>query len=316
MEGILVSVIVPVYNVEKFLIECLDSILNQTHSIWECVLVDDGSTDSSGHICDEYSKKDQRFRVIHKENGGISSARNCAIKLVSGRYITFVDSDDCIDKYFLEECLRCAEKFKSEVIQFASTRDVKSLGENKNADVKCLNVDQVREDTLQFKYVSPTVWGKLYCAELIKELYFHESCYVLEDVEYLTRMMQKCTFAFSEYVGYYYRITPGSLITQGLGTRKLIGSIACQNLCIQLLKESEMEDRGYQFKYESLFNWLIRTVIRDDWKEMYQIIQKEILCDIRHIIRLRKLSIKAKCILAACGVSPLLAYSICRTRRK
>lgn len=89
MNNIIVSVIVPVYNVEKYLIECLESILHQTYSSWECVLVDDGSTDSSGDICDEYSAKDQRFKVVHKENGGISSARNCAMKYISGGVYNF-----------------------------------------------------------------------------------------------------------------------------------------------------------------------------------------------------------------------------------
>lgn len=80
----LVSVIVPVYNVKKYLTECLESILHQTYSLWECMLVDDGSTDSSGDICDEYSAKDQRIQVIHKENGGISFARNCAMQYIRG----------------------------------------------------------------------------------------------------------------------------------------------------------------------------------------------------------------------------------------
>lgn len=84
MNDTLVSVIVPVYNVEKYLVGCLESILQQTYSLWECVLVDDGSTDSSGDICDEYSVKDQRFKVVHKENCGVSSARNCAMKYIRG----------------------------------------------------------------------------------------------------------------------------------------------------------------------------------------------------------------------------------------
>lgn len=80
----LISVIVPVYNVFNYLEECLDSIINQTYESWECILVDDGSTDNSGEVCDEYCKKDNRFRVIHKENGGLSSARNAGLEIVGG----------------------------------------------------------------------------------------------------------------------------------------------------------------------------------------------------------------------------------------
>ena len=97
-----VSVIVPVYNVEKYLKQCLDSIVDQTLEDLEIVLVDDGSVDSSGTICDEYAKKDARIKVIHKKNGGLSDARNVAIDIAKGEYITFVDSDDYVTDDYVE----------------------------------------------------------------------------------------------------------------------------------------------------------------------------------------------------------------------
>lgn len=98
----LISIIVPVYNVEKYLCECIDSILSQTYEKFELILVDDGSPDNSGKICDEYAEKDKRIKVIHKENGGVSSARNMGLDNANGEYITFVDSDDIVDKQYLE----------------------------------------------------------------------------------------------------------------------------------------------------------------------------------------------------------------------
>ena len=92
----LISVIVPVYNVEKYLEACIDSILQQTYEKIEIILVDDGSTDSCGKICDEYASKDSRLKVLHKGNGGLSSARNAGIKVATGEWITFIDSDDYI----------------------------------------------------------------------------------------------------------------------------------------------------------------------------------------------------------------------------
>lgn len=89
-----VSIIVPVYNVEKYLHQCLDSIQAQTFRNWECIVVDDGSTDSSASICDLYSHADSRFIVIHKENGGVSSARNAALEIARGEFIGFADPDD------------------------------------------------------------------------------------------------------------------------------------------------------------------------------------------------------------------------------
>lgn len=101
MENQLISVIVPVYNVEEYLKQCLDSILEQTFSNYEVILVNDGSTDSSGLICQEYAEKDSRIRYFEKENGGLSDARNYGIEQAQGEYLTFVDSDDFLDKMHL-----------------------------------------------------------------------------------------------------------------------------------------------------------------------------------------------------------------------
>lgn len=100
-----VSVIVPVYNVEKYLKKCIDSLLIQTYEDIEIILIDDGSTDSSGEICDSYSKKDSRIKVIHKKNGGLSDARNKGLDLASGQWVTFVDSDDYVTKNYVERLL-------------------------------------------------------------------------------------------------------------------------------------------------------------------------------------------------------------------
>ena len=99
----MVSIIVPVYNTEKFLHRCIDSVLAQTYKDFELLLINDGSTDSSGTICDEYAAQDVRVRVFHKENGGVSSARNLGLDNAQGEWITFVDSDDWISKDYLKE---------------------------------------------------------------------------------------------------------------------------------------------------------------------------------------------------------------------
>ena len=97
-----ISVIIPVYNVEKYLKRCLDSVINQTYKNLEIILIDDGSTDKSGNICDEYAAKDKRIIVIHKENGGLSDARNKGLDICTGDYISFIDSDDWIENGFYE----------------------------------------------------------------------------------------------------------------------------------------------------------------------------------------------------------------------
>ena len=124
----LISVIIPVYNVEKYLCECVDSVLNQTYENFEIILVNDGSTDSSGEICDEYVDKDERITVIHQKNGGLSVARNTGLSEANGDYVYFLDSDDYIAKNAFEILLEIAEKDKSDIVffdavSFADTND-------------------------------------------------------------------------------------------------------------------------------------------------------------------------------------------------
>ena len=110
----LISIIVPVYNVEYYLHECLESLVNQTYFNLEIILIDDGSKDASGKICDEYAAKDSRIVVVHQENAGVSQARNCGIEMASGEYIMFVDSDDWVDSDICAVLMDSLSKYKTE----------------------------------------------------------------------------------------------------------------------------------------------------------------------------------------------------------
>ncbi len=125
----LISVIIPVYNVEKYLKECIDSVLCQTYENYEIILVDDGSTDMSGKICDEYAEKHDRITVIHKENGGLSDARNTGLSLAKGEYIYFLDSDDYIIPEAFKELVSVIEKENSNFVFF----DAKSFEDGSNS---------------------------------------------------------------------------------------------------------------------------------------------------------------------------------------
>ncbi len=120
----LISIVVPAYNCEKYITKCLDSILEQTYKNWECIIIDDGSTDTSGKICDNFSEQDKRFRVIHKSNGGVSSARNKGIDVALGKYITFIDSDDFIaPDYITDLAKHChSNEYKSIVVSGLITK--------------------------------------------------------------------------------------------------------------------------------------------------------------------------------------------------
>lgn len=113
---IMVSIIVPVYNISEYLPRCVDSLLDQTYKDIEIILVDDGSTDSSAHICDKYKALDQRVRVIHKKNGGLTSARNAGLSIATGEWILNVDGDDWIDADYIQKCLETAETNSSDIV--------------------------------------------------------------------------------------------------------------------------------------------------------------------------------------------------------
>lgn len=114
----MISVVIPVYNVEKYLAQCVDSVLDQTFQDFEIILVDDGATDSSGAMCDEYAQKDARIRVIHQPNGGLSAARNTGLSAASGEYIYFLDSDDYIEPTALADLVSVAEQEQADVVFF------------------------------------------------------------------------------------------------------------------------------------------------------------------------------------------------------
>lgn len=111
-----ISIIVPIYNVEKYLCNCIESILNQSFSDFELILVDDGSPDNSGKICDEYALKDSRIKVIHKKNGGLSDARNVGAKNATTDYVVFVDADDTVKKNFCNDLITPCKKYKCDIV--------------------------------------------------------------------------------------------------------------------------------------------------------------------------------------------------------
>ena len=137
-----VSIVIPIYNVEKYLDRCIKSVVNQTYSNLEIILVDDGSTDSSGSLCDLWAKNDKRIYVIHKQNAGLGMARNSGLELSTGEYIFFLDSDDYVDVTLVEKCLKKANEYDADVVIYGRT----NVDEDGLLDVrKMTNVDDFFE---------------------------------------------------------------------------------------------------------------------------------------------------------------------------
>lgn len=175
-----ISVIVPVYNVEKYLSQCLDSIIHQTYKNLEIILVDDGSTDSSGLICDNYSQKDKRIKIIHKCQGGLSDARNAGLKIATGEYISFIDSDDFIDKNMYSILINNTQKYNSDIFWFNyynyySKKHFINSSIIKNNDLYDLSSsDKIKfAKNLFYQYkMDAHVWAKLYKRSIFNNIKF------------------------------------------------------------------------------------------------------------------------------------------------
>lgn len=168
-----ISIIVPVYKVERQLDRCIKSILNQTFTNFELILVDDGSPDNCGKICDEYEKKDSRIKVIHKKNGGLSDARNAGLDIALGKYIGFVDSDDIIHPQMYEKLYNCINKSNLDIVQckFKKFRNVEELSVNLSdgdSNFKEYNNQEAIIDLIDNNKINVNAWNKLYKRELFQ----------------------------------------------------------------------------------------------------------------------------------------------------
>ena len=215
MQDIFISIIVPVYNVEKYLRECLDSISQLKAVTWEAILVDDGSTDTSGKICDEYAKQDSRFRVIHQKNAGVSAARNAGLDAAKGEWIWFVDSDDSINPDFEitnMEALEQADYVMFDMRKFHDGEELKSL-EHQKGTVKC--TDLSKNDFLckyQCNHHQRLFYKKTWVMiDHHQRLAFSLGTRVGEDLEFQYKYLTRCQRpARLDAVLYNYRLREGS----------------------------------------------------------------------------------------------------------
>lgn len=170
-----ISIIVPVYNVEQYLSECVESILNQTFKDYECILVDDGSLDGGAAICDRYARKDERVLVIHQENEGVSAARNAGLHVACGKYVAFIDSDDFVSKDYLKTLYEVAEDTKADMIMCGVCSVVEGGQKNTNS-IHVAKTEMCGKDVLHLRYseggVNIAAWGKLVLRTLFNGVYF------------------------------------------------------------------------------------------------------------------------------------------------
>lgn len=248
----LISVIIPVYNVEKYLRQCLDSVLAQTYANYEVIMVDDGSTDSSGAICDEYVHKDSRFRVIHRENGGLSVARNTGFDDSKGEYVYFLDSDDWIEKETFEKLITVAVDTDAEFVFF----DGKSFEDSeKGYDIK----QGYQRKQAYAPGVGIEVFDELQNnsdMHFAVQMYFYKKsfldCYnmsfypgiLYEDIPFtIAAFCLAKTIAHCHEELYHRRFRPGSIVTSKPRTKNFVSASIVLSETLRIANENRVYDR-------------------------------------------------------------------------
>ncbi len=236
MNEIKVSVIVPVYKVEKYLDRCIQSIFKQKYKNLEIILVDDGSPDSCGLMCDGYAVNDARVRVIHKENGGLSSARNAGIKIATGDYLCFVDSDDWISSDMIEHMIHLVEKHDAEIVSVSYTlATTESVVNSSMFDIKVMDRNEALEYFLEVGMKSRVsdypVCIKAFKRELFDDVEFPIDT-LYEDYTTNVLLMKKCnTYVKSTKVCYYYFQGGSSIVRSGFKMKDSQLISQCEKVC-------------------------------------------------------------------------------------
>ncbi len=218
----MISVIVPVYKVEEYLEQCINSILKQTYTDFELILVDDGSPDRCGEICDEYAKKDIRVRVVHKENGGLSDARNAGLKIAKGSWISFIDSDDWIAYNYYETMMRFVNENNDVIVCGISIVDEEGTKIGEYASKTCeLDNFSAMKHLIKEDILKQTVWNKIYRRSIIDDIEFVVGkCN--EDDFWTYRIIANCRkIQCCQNQLYYYRQRQGSIMNREYSFKRL-----------------------------------------------------------------------------------------------
>lgn len=298
-----ISVIVPIYKVEKYLSKCIESIINQTYKELEIILVNDGSPDGSGKIIDEYAAKDPRIIVIHKENGGCSSARNCALDIATGSYITFADSDDILNEREYEVLYDLIKKYNAD-ISFCELETISSeefeLYPNINLNKKEIvfekeySVEDALKEIILNGNVGNYVPIKLFKKELFNDLRFTDKVYY-EDVALLYKVVARANkIAYTNESLYYYQVNREGATTASFNEKKIIDSLTAYYAQYKYILErypSMKEVISYNWvrlytsamekicmnNYDMLYENEIVLKKYDDFKKAYENVSKEFM---------------------------------------
>jgi glycosyltransferase involved in cell wall biosynthesis len=286
----LISIIVPVYNMEGYLDRCMSSILNQTYKNLEIILVDDGSTDSSPKMCDDYALKDNRIKVVHKENGGLSDARNAGLKIATGNYIGYVDSDDWIELDMYERMYDACVENNAQLVVCRYFREY----DDKTVDDGTPRIEIFSRDEILRIYITDkdgymvynSVWSKLFKRELVEGVVFPKG-QNSEDIMYTTRALCKLDKAvYIDTCLYHYVIDRKDSIMNVAKTERMFKDelpFWCEHIkCIRDNVSDDMGDLAAYYYYRRLLFYYIDTkdkrivdLVKADSDEVKRIYSKD-----------------------------------------
>ena len=248
----LISLIVPVYNVSKYLGKCIDSIIEQSHKNLEIILVDDGSTDQSGQILDTYETKDSRIKVIHKTNNGLSSARNAGLAAIKGEYVGFVDGDDFIDKYMYETLVKAILDNDADIVQagFYHTYENGNIADTITfKETSYDNLDDMFYAFFEEKNIHVGVWTKLYKSKIFRNVRFLEG-HVFEDYTILPNILNECKkFVIIDGAFYKYVHNPASISKSKVTLNIIKSRLEAPLYLLKCIENIDKKFIGYAYHY-------------------------------------------------------------------
>jgi len=308
----LISIIVPIYNAEKYLSECIESILSQTHKNIQLILINDGSTDNSLNICNHYKNIDNRILVLDKSNEGVSATRNLGIKLAEGDYIGFVDSDDYVEENMYEVLLNQIENDKSQVCAMTSYtinsfEKYKSIYKN-----NMVSGNEALKHLLLLRFTT-SLCACLYSKDIIKNCYLNDEIHFFEDFELNSRILSiLSTVSICDQRLYNYRSNASSINRQEINDKR----ITCLKIYEIFIKNLENKSREL-FKYALHFraHFLISVIAslsksKDADDKYYNIVHKNAKEMLWDVMFSRFVPIKYKVVILICSVNPYLLCKI------
>lgn len=314
------SVIIPAYNVEKYIGRAIQSVTNQTFENYEILVVDDGSSDNCGKICDRYAKLDSRIEVIHKENEGLSAARNLGISKAKGQYIGFVDSDDWIDKHMYEHMHQIITEKKADVCicNFYNVIGNENTIKNANKGIQEYNKLQILKEVLLDKNIQSYAWNKLYKRELFDGIQYPVGK-KYEDIGTTFYLLEKCNkIVVTGEPEYYYFNRADSIVNHNteqtiLDYMELVNNrydyierrykelkkyneyYLAKILLTAYADASRLENIGKQLKKElNQMNKKIKGIVQKDEKEIYSFFGKKQQKQLTELLKLNEKKTKKK----------------------